>query len=271
MDIGTFGVWSSLLRSAPVGDAARGARRIEALGFGAAWLPSGEAGQMERVRALVEGTATLRVATGILNLYREPDPGRTAEAFSAIDRAHPERVLLGIGVGHPQALAAGEYGPPLATMGRYLDGLDTATQPVPVHRRALAALRPGMLRLARDRSLGAHPYLTTPEHTAEARAILGTQALLAPEQAVVLERDADRARGIARTHLEHYLQLTNYAGNFRRMGFEDADLAEGGSDRLVDALVGWGDLDAVTKRITAHLDAGATHVTIQVLTATPKA
>jgi len=270
MDIGTFGIWSGLLRNAAEADAVAAARQIEAIGFTTAWLPSGEVGQLERVRALIEGTTTLRVATGILNVYRETDPARTAEVFHEIDSAHPERFLLGLGVGHPQAMAPGQYGPPLETMRRYLDGLDRAAHPVPPHRRALAALRPGMLRLSRDRSLGAHPYLTTPEHTARARQILGPQALLAPEQGVVLEKDPGRARTTARTNLERYLQLSNYLNSFRWLGFEDADFAGGGSDRLIDALVAWGDAGAVAERVQAHLDAGASHVTIQVLTDTPQ-
>ncbi len=271
MDIGTFGIWSGLLRSAPEAKAVAAARQIESLGFTTAWLSSGEVGQLERVRALVEGTSTLRVATGILNVYRETDPGRTAEVFSEIDRAHPDRFLLGLGVGHPQALSPGQYGPPLETMRRYLDGLDGAAHPVPVTRRALAALRPGMLRLSRDRSLGAHPYLTTPEHTARAREILGPGALLAPEQGVVLETDPGRARTVARANLERYLELTNYLDSFRWLGFEDADFADGGSDRLIDALVAWGDVETVAERIRSHLDAGASHVTVQVLTDTPQA
>lgn len=270
MELGTFGIWSGLLRNAPEGEAVDAARQIEALGFATAWLPSGEVGQLERVRALVAGTSSLRVATGILNVYRETDPERTAEVFHQIDGAYPDRFLLGIGVGHPQALAPGQYGPPLETMRRYLDGLDHATHPVPVERRALAALRPGMLRLSRDRSLGAHPYLTTPEHTARAREILGPQALLAPEQGVVLETDATRARATARTNLERYLQLTNYLNSFKWFGFEDRDFEQGGSDGLIDALVAWGDIETIAGRLREHLDAGATHVTIQVLTDTPQ-
>lgn len=270
MDIGSFGIWSSLLRNAPEQAAVAGARQVEALGFNTVWLPSGEPGQLERVRALVEGTATLRVATGILNVYRETDPERTAEMFWGLDREHPQRFLLGLGVGHREALPEGTYGPPLKTMAAYLDGLDRAAHPVPLDRRVLAALRARMLRLSRDRSAGAHPYLTTPEHTRRAREILGPQALLAPEQGVVLETDPERARKIARAHLQRYLKMSNYATNFREMGFGDADLAGGGSDRFVDEIIGWGDAAAVAQRILAHHDAGATHVTIQVLTDTPQ-
>lgn len=270
MDIGSFGIWSGLLRGAPDGQAVEGARHIEALGFTTAWLPSGGPGQLERVRALIEGTTTVRVATGILNVYRETEPEVTAQRFWEIDQAHPERFLLGLGVGHREALAEGQYGPPLKTMAAYLDGLDRAAHPVPPDRRMLAALRAGMLRLSRDRTVGAHPYLTTPEHTRRAREILGPRALLAPEQGVVLEADPDRARTIAREHLGRYLQMSNYAANFREMGFDEQDLADGGSDRFVDAIVAWGDLDAVTRHILAHHDAGATHVCIQVLTDAPQ-
>jgi probable F420-dependent oxidoreductase len=271
MEIGTFGIWSSLLRNAPEADAVEAVRQIEALGFGAAWLPSGARGQLERVRALIDGTTGLRVATGILNVYREGGPDHTAEVFYEIDRAHPERFLLGLGVGHPTALAPGQYGPPLQIMQSYLDGLDGAVHAVPVDRRMLAALRPRMLRLARDRSVGAHPYLTTPEHTARAREILGPQALLAPEQGVVLEADPERARATARMNLARYLKLTNYLSGFSWLGFEDGDFADGGSDRLIDALVAWGDVGTVAERVQAHLDAGASHVTVQVLTDSPQA
>lgn len=268
MEIGSFGIWSGLLRNGPVDDAVEAVRRIEALGFGAAWLPSGRPGQLERVKALTEGTTTLRLATGILNVYTEADPERTAETFWEIDQAHPGRLLLGIGIGHRESVGETTYGPPLKTMSAYLDGLDDANHPVPVDRRALAALRSGMLRLARDRSAGAHPYLTTPEHTRRAREILGPEALLAPEQGVVLEADAARARATARTHLTRYLKMTNYVANFREMGFTDADFENGGSDRFVDAIVAWGDVESVAQRILAHRDVGATHVTVQVLTET---
>ena len=269
MELGTIGIWSSALRAAPPDQATEAVRRIEAFGFGTAWLPSGPPGQLERVRELVEATSTLTVATGILNVYTESDPRVTAAKFHDIDVAHPERVLLGIGVGHPQNLPPGAYGPPLATIGRYLDALDRAPAPVPVDRRALAALRPKMLRLSQERSLGAHPYLTSPAHTRRARTLLGEGPLLAPEQGVVLEADPVSARGVARLHLQRYLRLTNYVNNFRELGFVDADFEQGGSDHLVDEIVAWGSVGGVAERVRKHLDAGASHVAIQVLTERP--
>ncbi len=165
----------------------------------------------------------------------------------------------------------GRYVRPYTRMVEYLDALDAAPNPVPVPERALAALGPRMLELARDRSAGAHPYLVTPEHTREARTALGQGPLLAPEQAVVLETDPARARAIARQHLSRYLQAPNYVNNWLRLGFTQADVADGGSDRLVDALVAWGDLDAIRQRIQEHQRAGADHVCIQALAADPLA
>ncbi|MFZ0216069.1 MAG: LLM class F420-dependent oxidoreductase [Candidatus Dormiibacterota bacterium] len=269
MDLGEIGIWSGRLRGAAPAAAVDAAKRIEALGFGTAWLSSGAPGQLEQVRALVGGTSTLTVATGILNVYTEADPAKTAATFHEIDVANPGRVLLGIGIGHAQSLPAGAYGPPLPTIGRYLDQLDAAPNPVPVERRALAALRPRMLRLSKERSLGAHPYLTSPAHTREAREILGADSLLAPEQGVVLETDPTRARAVARLHLGRYLTLTNYVNSFRHLGFGDADFEHDGSDRLVDEIIAWGDLEAIAARVRAHLAAGATHVALQVLTETP--
>jgi probable F420-dependent oxidoreductase len=154
-------------------------------------------------------------------------------------------------------------------MTRYLDALDAADPPVPQAERVLAALAPRMLALARDRALGSHPYLVTPEHTQSAREALGSAALLAPEQTVVLEEDADAARGVARQWLARYLQLPNYADNWVRLGFDPAEIEDGGSDRLVDALVAWGDVDAILARVHAHHAAGADHVAVQVVTADP--
>ena len=156
-------------------------------------------------------------------------------------------------------------------MAAYLDALDKTDPPVPADARVLAALGPKMLRLAAERAAGAHPYLTTPDHTRQAREILGPEPLLAPEQRVVLETDPAAARELGRRHLAIYLQLPNYTNNLRRMGFTDDDFAGGGSDRLVDAIVAWGDVDALVARVRAHHDAGAAHVCIQVLTADPRA
>jgi probable F420-dependent oxidoreductase len=179
--------------------------------------------------------------------------------------------MLGIGVGHREHLEAGRYQRPLTAMREYLDLIDAAPRPVPIEERVLAALGARMLGVARDRSRGSHPYLVTPEHTRQARERLGAGKLLAPEHAVALETDPDRARAFGRQHLERYLALPNYTDNWLRLGFTTADLAGGGSDRLVDALVAWGDAAAVRRAALAHLEAGADHVCLQVLDPDPRA
>jgi probable F420-dependent oxidoreductase len=205
------------------------------------------------------------IATGIVNVWMSA-PESTAAAYHAVAAAHPDRVLLGVGAGHkPSTEATGQrYEKPYEKLVGYLDALDAAQ--VPVAARALAALGPRVLGLARDRTAGAHPYLVTPEHTQQARAILGPGALLAPEQTAVLETDPRRAREIARETLARYMVLPNYTRNWLRLGFTEDDLLNGGSDRLVDAMVAWGDEDAIMARIAAHHAAGADHVCVQLLT-----
>lgn len=269
MDIGQVGIWSGLLRRADDETAVAAARQIERLGFKTAWFPSGSPGQLERAKTLLGGTSNLILATGVLNVYTEEDPGKTAATFQSLDDHYPDRLLLGLGVGHRESIdrdVPGRYGKPLSTMSAYLDGLDAATSPVPRSKRALAALGPRMLELAASRTEGALPYLTTPDHTRSARQILGSDALLAPEQGVVVERDLVRARAIARAKLAYSLTLTNYVNNFRRLGFSDGDFGNGGSDRLIDALFALGDADTALKRVEAHHRAGADHVCIQVVT-----
>jgi probable F420-dependent oxidoreductase len=214
---------------------------------------------LEAAGALLEATRAIPVATGILNVWRH-DPAEVATGTAALG----ERFLLGIGIGHSSNID--EYKRPLTTMRNYLDALDAADPPVPVQRRALAALGPRMLELARDRSAGAHPYFVPVEHTRVARAALGDGPLLAPELGVVLEPDPERARAIARTHTERYLQLPNYTNNLLRVGLTADDLRDGGSDRLVDAVIAWGDESAIAARVAEHRAAGADHVCIQVLT-----
>src|SRR5581483_7677378 len=182
---------------------------------------------------------------------------------------HGDRLLIGIGVSHApminQMLEGAPYKRPIDRMADYLTALDDADPPLPASRRVLAALGPKMLELARDRSAGAHPYLVSPEHTATAREILGPDRLLAPEQGVVFETDPDKARQIARNNMAMYFNLPNYVNNWKRYGFTDEDVAAPGSDRLVDAMVAWGDEDAISERVRQHTDAGADHVCIQVM------
>src|SRR4051812_13759283 len=258
------GIWSGELRRHPErAEAADAAAELEHLGYAAIWFPGGDAhGAFDTAGELLRATSSVTVATGILSIWlEEPEP--VAAERAQLNDAYDGRFLLGLGVSHAPAVGTDRYKRPLAKMRSYLESLDVAAPPVLPEDRALAALGPKMLELARERSLGAHPYLVTPEHTRTAREALGPEKLLAPEQAVVLETDAERARTLARQHLEIYLQLPNYANNWRRLGFSDDDIAGGGSDRLVDALVAWGDLDAIRARVDEHREAGADQVLIQ--------
>ena len=267
-----IGIWSGDLRGGgDPGLAAEAAAEVEELGYTALWMPGFSDGPLvDPILTVLDASTRLVAATGILNLWMR-DAARTAAEFAHIQAAHPDRFLLGLGVSHAAVVdreQPGRYQRPLATMRDYLDGLDAATPPIPPGARVLAALGPRMLELARDRAAGAHPYFVTPEHTARARAILG-DGLLAPEQAVLLETDSVRAREIARTHVSVYLRLPNYTNNLLRLGFSDEDVAGAGSDRLVDAIVAWGDADTIRARIQAHRDAGADHVCLQALHADP--
>jgi probable F420-dependent oxidoreductase len=196
-------------------------------------------------------------------------PDEVGKGFAALETDHPGRSLIGIGVSNPLYIDQthpGQYKKPLQVTRRYLDDLDAVSPAVPRDRRVLAAMGPKMLELARDHAGGAHPFVMTPEHTKAAREVLGDGPLLAPEQHVVLETDAARARAIAREGLATYLPLANYQSSWRRVGFGDDDFADGGSDRLIDHVVVWGDEAAIATRVQAHLDAGADHVCIQALT-----
>lgn len=256
IDLGRYGVWGHA-RSLT----AERARDLESLGFGALWQGGSPEADLRHVRDLLDATNTIVIATGIVNIWTA-DATAVAASYHQIEAAHPGRFLLGLGVGHPEAVA--EYRSPYQALVDYLDVLDG--EGVPVQRRVLAALGPKVLRLARDRSAGAHPYLVTPEHTRSARAILGPDRLLAPEQRVVLEADPSAARAVGRpTVVKPYLGLTNYTSNLRRLGYSDADLSGGGSDRLIDDLVVYGNSAEVARRLGQHLDAGADHVAIQLL------
>lgn len=267
MDIGSVGVWSTQLRWGDAGEIADAAAELDELGFGALWFPGGAGGDVfGAAQRLLTATQRAVVATGILNLWMH-EPDEVAAQHAQLQATHDGRFLLGLGVSHAALIDRDEkrYRRPLARVRSYLDALDAAEPRVPERERVLAALGPKMLALAAERTAGAHPYLVTPEHTRRAREVLGDRALLAPEAKVVLERDATRARAIAREHLAIYLDLPNYTRNLARLGFTDEDLSDGGSDRLVDAVVAWGDLDTVAARVREHHDAGANHVCVQVL------
>ena len=269
MNLGGVGIWSAALRYGDPGEVADAAAELEELGYSALWPPGGIGGPIfDTCASLLEATTRIAVVPGIVNIWMH-GAAETAGAHARLVGAHPGRFLLGLGVSHQPLVdhgAPGRYRAPLTVMDGYLDALDHATPPVPVVERLLAALGPRMLDLARRRSAGAHPYLVPPEHTAQARTALGDGALLAPEQAVVVERDPAAARDVARHHLAIYLQLPNYARNWERLGFHAADVADGGSDRLVDALVAWGDAETIARRVAEHRAAGADHVCIQALT-----
>ncbi|MEV3982180.1 TIGR03620 family F420-dependent LLM class oxidoreductase [Nonomuraea sp. NPDC049758] len=270
METGHFGVWHPLIGKAPAEQARRAAAEIERLGYGSVWINEGRQSKEPLTTAAVLLAATTRVAvaTGIASIWGRDATGMTAGAKTLAD-AFPDRFVLGIGVSHgPLVGSRGHaYDKPLSAMRAYLDGMDAAEEGLPAARapRLLAALRPRMLELSRDRADGAHTYFVPPEHTEQARRVLGASRLLVPEQAVVLETDPGRAREIARAHLAYYLTLPNYLSNLRALGFTDADFAGGGSDRLADAIVAWGDEGQVAARLRAHLDAGADHVAVQPL------
>jgi probable F420-dependent oxidoreductase len=261
------GIWSGGLRYGDPAEAADAAAELDELGYTALWIPDIGGDVFEVVERLMTATTRATVATGILNLWMH-SAEETAESHAGLTAAHGDRFLVGIGVSHAPLIDAGEpgrYRQPLAAMTSFLDRLDAAPKPLAPSARVLAALGPKMLELARTRSAGAHPYNVTPEHTAQARRALGPEGWLLPEQAVALTTDSDLARKLGRDHLTHYFALPNYTNNLRRLGFGDADFSAGGSDRLVDALVAWGDEDTIASRVREHMDAGADHVCIQVL------
>jgi probable F420-dependent oxidoreductase len=271
--LGRVGVWMGVLGIGSADAERTAVAEIEDLGYGAAWFGEGLSNKEAFAHAgiLLAATQRILVATGIANIWVR-DPIAMNNGGHVLAEAFAGRFVLGMGVSHaPLVQARGhDYGRPLTAMRDYLDAMDTVQyapppppEPLP---RVLAALRPRMLELARDRTDGAHPYLVTPAHTAGARQTLGDRPLLAPEQGIVLETDPELARTTARTHLAGYLTLPNYVNSWRHEGFEESDFADGGSDRLVDALVAWGDADAVRARIQAHHDAGADHVCIQPVT-----
>jgi probable F420-dependent oxidoreductase len=262
------GIWAGQLRYGDAAQIADAAAELEELGYSALWIPDVGGDVFGAVEVLMAATKHAVVATGILNLWMHTAE-ETAEAHHRLTAAHGDRFLVGIGVSHAPLIDSkepGRYKQPLSAMTSYLDGLDAAPKPLDPAKRVLAALGPKMLELARTRAAGVHPYNVTPEHTARARTALGPDALVLPEQAVALASDPEEGRRLGRIHLEHYLSLPNYTNNLRRLGFGDEDLAGKGSDRLVDAMVVWGDPATIAARVQEHRDAGADHVCIQVIT-----
>jgi probable F420-dependent oxidoreductase len=265
LDLGRIGIWSAPLRYLPHELGAEAAAQVEALGFKTLWIPGGvDSGVLADLDRLLGATRTLSFGTGIINIWKH-EPADLAAWWRGQPAERQKRLLLGMGVSHGPLIGEA-YQSPLAKMRGFLDALEAAG--MSFERVCLAALGPKMLELAAQRTAGAHPYLVTPDHTAFARKTMGPAALLAPEQGVVLETDPGRAREIARGAVQSYLRLPNYVNNWKRGGFGDDEITAM-SDRFIDHVVAWGDLEAIRARAKAHLDAGADHVCLQVLTGAP--
>jgi probable F420-dependent oxidoreductase len=259
MDLGKIGVWTSY-RPFGIERAGEAAEQLEQLGYGAWWL--GSSPHVPDVRPILEATSKLVAATGILNVWIN-DPAETASDAAAVRADFPDRFMLGIGIGHPEATS--DYRRPVTSMRAFLDGLDTAPTPPPRDGRCLAALRPKMIELARDRSAGVHSYFVPVEHTRRTRDRLGPGKLLAPEVACVVDIDSARSRAVARDYAKLYLGLRNYTQNLLDLGFSEGDIADGGSDRLIDAVIPQGSAEEIAEVVQAHFEAGADHVAIQPL------
>jgi probable F420-dependent oxidoreductase len=254
MNLGKIGIWRRVV------DGTGALKEIESLGYGTFWV--GGSPSLEQVRPFLEGTSSITIATGILNVWQH-EPADVAAQRAELARDFPGRFLLGIGIGHPEAIA--QYTTPLERMRAFFDGLDAAPEPVPRDERCAAALGPKMLELAAGRSLGTHSYFVTPEHTRFAREQVGPDGLVAPEVAVVVETDDETAREAARAYAKLYLGLRNYTNNLKRFGWTDDDIASGGSDRLIDAVIPHGSAERIAEAINAHFEAGADHVSLQPL------
>jgi probable F420-dependent oxidoreductase len=255
VELGRFGVWHQAHRWTP--EVAVG---LEALGYGTLWLGGSPTADLRDAEVLLEATDSVIVGTSIVNIWNS-DPAEVAASYHRLESIHPGRFLLGVGIGHPEQTAV--YSTPYTSMVEYLDALDAAG--VPAERRMLAALGPKVLKLAADRTAGAIPYLVTPDHTREAREVMGPDALLAPEHKVVLETDGVVARAIGRPVVVPYLSLSNYTTNLLRLGYFEDEFAHGGADRLIDDLVLHGTAVDISDGLTAHLEAGADHVVVQQL------
>jgi probable F420-dependent oxidoreductase len=264
VNVGRVGIWWSGSWRADTTDAPA---ELEELGYTALWLSNGFGAELsDQYGRLLSATRHIVIASGIASVWHTP-VSNVVQAVQSLGDAGRDRFLLGLGTSHQVVVESGDqrYERPYSRVVEYLDALDASTHGVPASRRVLAALGPRMLHLAADRALGAHPYFVPVEHTARAREILGSTALLAPELAVVVETDPLAAREKARRYTERYLTLPNYTSNLRALGYGDDDLAGAGSDRLVDAIVAWGDPETIATRVRQHHDAGADHVCVQVV------
>jgi probable F420-dependent oxidoreductase len=257
--LGQIGLWTSS-RNLTEDDAGEAAKFAESLGYGTFWR--GGSPLLPSMRPMLAATERMVVATGIVNVWRN-EPAQLAAEHAELTSEYPGRLLLGIGIGHPEATS--EYKKPLTTMRKFFDGLDAAPAPVPHDELCAAALGPKMLDLSAERSLGTHPYFTSVEHTRFARERVGQGKLVAPELACVVDTDTERARATAREYAKLYLGLSNYTNNLLNFGFTEQDIADGGSDRLIDAVVPHGSAAEIAAAVRAHFDAGADHVCLQTL------
>jgi probable F420-dependent oxidoreductase len=286
--LGSIGIWSNELRFGDPGKAVEVAAELDELGFGALWIPDIGGPVFERAGLLLGAAGRAVVATGIVNIWMH-DAGDVAAAHARLDLEHPERFLLGLGIGHAhqdvgailepaerermeldfaalaEAQDRGGYGRPLAAMRAYLDALDESAAPGSTPARVLAALAPRMVALAGERTLGVHPYLMPVAHTRLVREALGPEPLVAPELTVTLQHDRALAHASAREDLQLYLRLPNYVNSWKRLGYDDAELTAGGSDRLIDALYAWGSAEEIARRVREHHEAGANHVCLRVV------
>jgi probable F420-dependent oxidoreductase len=268
MELSGVGIWSSQLEYGDAAEVADAAAELDELGFTALWIPDVGGPVLRSVEHLLASTKGAVIATGILNLWMH-EPSDVAAWYASATQTHGDRILLGIGCSHAPLIDAkepGRYRKPLAATRAFLDAIDATDTPVPVENRVLAALGPKMLELSATRGRGAHPYLVTPDHTSQAREVLGDGPLLLPEQTVFLSDNRDDARAVGTAWLRAYLGLPNYANNLLRSGFTQDDI-DSVSDRLFDAIIAWGDEDAIARRVDEHKQAGADHVCIQALTA----
>ncbi|MER5917763.1 TIGR03620 family F420-dependent LLM class oxidoreductase [Streptomyces sp. NPDC001982] len=266
MQLGRAGLWSIELRTADPGEVTDAAAELDELGWGALWIPGLGGGDiLGDSERLLRATRVTKVAVGVLSIWRH-QAIQMAAGHARLQGEYGRRLLLGLGVSDPAAAqSAGQSYRPLANMSAYLDTLDQAPIPVPVGERVMAALGPKMTQLAAQRTAGVHPFMVTPEYSAAAREQLGDGPLLAPYQAVVLESDPGKARAAARDFLGAFLAMEHYARSLLRQGFTEQDLAAGGSDRLIDSVVAWGDVETIGNRIHAHHQAGADHVCLHVV------
>ncbi|MEW9856157.1 TIGR03620 family F420-dependent LLM class oxidoreductase [Novosphingobium sp. M1R2S20] len=259
--IGKVGIWSLELRYGDRAEALDATAELDELGFGALWVPGGiDSGVLADAEQLLAASQKAVIATGILNIWKH-DPADVAQWYSALPEEQKARFLLGVGVSHGPIIGE-KWGKPLEATGAFLDGLEKGG--MAMDHTCVAALGPKMVALSGERTAGAHPYLVTPDHTAQAREILGPDRLLAPEQGVVIESDPAKARALALGAVEHYARLPNYRNNWKRLGFDDAEI-DACSDRLLEALFAIGSVETAAARVQAHLDAGADHVCLQVI------